>query len=290
MNDQGKYLKVKSVLDIDWSRPLWEQLAPILKGGPDPTKSQADLRACRARVPELTNQLFEGIFPADNVITAVQKNHGVHKIHMREAAAWVLNGTHWFSVLQQPMMVIVWCHDWEDASKFQYLMQILQAHYGDFVPRCQIFMYDDSKVYGPVAQWQEPTTVWDGTPVIGFMAETFLDDLSTIGFKDFNPMWAFPTTSVNQCWEAMTFGMPPWHVGKNPEVNRLKAKEALQSQSPIAAFKACNILQARALHAARLFFQVVTLREKRRSGPTAAAPRHGHIAINGNMQHSMQIN
>ena len=244
MNDQGMYLRVKSVRDIDWSRPLWEQLAPVLKGGPDPTKSQADLCALRAKVPELTNYLFDGIFPADNVITAVQKSHGVHKIHMREAAAWVLNGTHWFSVLQQPMMIIVWCHDWEDASKFQYLMQILQAQFGDYVPRYQIFMFDDSKVYGPCTQWQEPTTVWDGTPVIGFMAETFLDDLSTIGFKDFNPMWTFPTTSVNQCWDALTFGMPPWHVGKNADVNKLKAKEALQSQSPIAAFKACNMLQA----------------------------------------------
>ena len=96
MNDQGKYLKVKSTLDIDWSTPLWEQLAPVLKGGPDPTKSQADLRAIRAKVPELTNSLFDGIFPADNEITVVQKSHGVHKIHMREAAAWVLNGTHWF--------------------------------------------------------------------------------------------------------------------------------------------------------------------------------------------------
>ena len=75
-------------------------------------------------------------------------------------------------------------------------------------------MYDDSKVYGPFPQWQEPTTIWDGTPVLGFMAETFLDDLSTVGFKDFNPMWTFPTTSVNQSWDAMTFGMPPWHVGK----------------------------------------------------------------------------
>ena len=100
MNDRGKYIKVKSVLDIDWSRPLWEQLAPVLKGGPDPTKSQAELSARRAQVPELTNQLFERIFPRDNVITVVQKNHGVHKIHMREVAAWVLNGTHWFSVLQ----------------------------------------------------------------------------------------------------------------------------------------------------------------------------------------------
>ena len=65
---------------------------------------------------------------------------------------------------------------------------------------------------------------------------------STIGFKDFNPMWTFPTTSVNQCWEPMTFGMAPWHLSEN--VDKQKSKEALQSQSPIAAFKACNIIQA----------------------------------------------
>ena len=244
MNDQGKYLRVKSNRDIDWSKPLWEQLAPVLKGGPDPSKSQSELRAKRAKVPELTNVLFNGIFPADNVITAVQKNHGVHKIHMSEPAAWVLNGTHWFSLLQQPMMIVIWCQDWEDASKFQYLMQILQAHYDDYVPRYQILMFDDSKIYGPCLQWQEPTTIWDGTPVLGFMAETFLDDLSTVGFKDFNPMWTFPTTSVNQCWDALTFGMPPWHIGNNDEINQSKAKDALQSQSPIAAFKATNMLQA----------------------------------------------
>ena len=57
-------------------------------------------------------------------------------------------------------------------------------------------------------------------------------------------MWTFPTTSVNQCWDPMTFGMSPWHVGEDADVNRQKAKEALQSQSPIAAFKACNMLQA----------------------------------------------
>ena len=236
-------LAIRSVLDIDWSRPLSEQLAPVLKGGPDPTKSQDELRARRAQVPELSNHLFDGIFPKDNVITVEQKSHGVHKIHLREAAAWVLNGTHWFSTLQQPMMIIVWCHNWEDASKFQYLMQILQAHFHDFVPPYQIFMYDHD-IYGSFPQWQEPSTVWDGTPVIGFMAETLLDDLSTVGFKDFNPMWTFPTTSVNQCWDAMTFGMPPWHVGKDADLNKSKAKEAFQSQSPIAAFEACNMLQA----------------------------------------------
>ena len=68
----------------------------------------------------------------------------------------------------------------------------------------------------------------------------YLDDLQTVGFKDFNPIWSFPTTSVNQNWEAMTFGMPPWHLVSETE----RYKEALMSQSPIAAFKACNLLQA----------------------------------------------
>ena len=194
-NEKGLYVRVRSTRDIDWSKPLWEQLAPVLKGGPHPNKSQAELRAARAKVPDMSNLIFNGIYPADNVITAVQKNYGVHKIHMSEPAAWVLNGTHWFSLLDQPMMIVIWCHNWEDASKFQYLTQILQAHYGDFVPRYQILMFDDSKIYGPCLQWQEPSTIWDGTPVMGFMAETFLDDLSSIGFKDFNPMWTYPTYS-----------------------------------------------------------------------------------------------
>ena len=118
-------------------------------------------------------------------------------------------------------------------------MQILQVHFGDFVPRYQIFMFDDSKIYGSIQQWQEPTTIWDGKPVLGFMAETFLDYLSVIGFRDFNPMWTFPTTSVNQCWEPITFGMAPWHICE--DVDNQKSKEALQSPSPLAAFKAVVI-------------------------------------------------
>ena len=207
VTENGKIKKVRSVTDIQWKYPLHEQLEPNLKGGPRSTTSPEELRVLRAKIPELSKHIFDGLFPADNVITAVQKNHGVHKIHMSEVATWVLNATHWFSLLEQPMMVIVWCHNWEDASKFQYLMQILQVHFRDYVPRYQIFMFDDSKIYGSIKQWQEPTTVWDGKPVLGFMAEMFLDDLSTIGFKDFNPMWTFPTTSVNQCWEPITLGM-----------------------------------------------------------------------------------
>ena len=221
--------------DIDWAHPLYEQLEPVLKGGPRSTTSQAELRLLRAQIPKLTKHLFDGLFPADNVITTVQKNHGVHKIHMSEVATWVFNATHWFSLLDQPTMVIVWCHNWEDASKFQYLMRILQVHYGDFVPRYQIFMFDLSKIYGSIKRWQEPNTIWDGKPVLGFMAETCLDDLSVIGFKDFNPMWTFPTTSANQCWEPITFGMAPWHICE--DVDKQKSKEALQSPSPLAAFK-----------------------------------------------------
>ena len=119
-------------------------------------------------------------------------------------------------------------------------MQILQVTLGDNIPRCQIFVKQEDEVDKLVQHWQQPTTLWDGRPVIGFMAETYLDDLRTIGFKHFNPMWNFPTTSVNQNWEPMSFGMAPWHVVDATE----RSKDALVSQSPIVAFKSCNMLQA----------------------------------------------
>ena len=140
---------------------------------------------------------------------------------MSEVAAWVLNATHWFSLLKQPMMIVIWCDDWSDASRFQYLMQILQVQFQDYVPKCHIFDKAET-VDKPIQTWHEPTTLRDGQPVLGFMAETFLDDLQTIGFKDFNPMWTFPTTSVNQCWEPMTFGMAPWHLSEH--VDKQKSK------------------------------------------------------------------
>ena len=59
LNDKGLYIRVKSNRDIDWSKPLWEQLAPVLKGGPSPSKSYEELRTIRAKVPELTNVLLQ---------------------------------------------------------------------------------------------------------------------------------------------------------------------------------------------------------------------------------------
>ena len=124
-------------------------------------------------------------------------------------------------------MIVTWCRDWSDAAKLQYLMQILQVDFQDYVPRYHVFVEREENVDKLVQHWQQPTTILDGQPVIGFMAETYLDDLSTVGFKDFNPMWSFPTTSVNQNWEAMTFGMPPWCLVSDSD----RHKEALHDES-----------------------------------------------------------
>ena len=34
VTEHGKFKKIRSVTDIDWGRPLYEQLEPNLKGGP----------------------------------------------------------------------------------------------------------------------------------------------------------------------------------------------------------------------------------------------------------------
>ena len=236
----GKYKTIWSATDIDWTRPLYEQLEPNLTGGPRASTTFDDLCMLRAKIPRLSRNMFYEIFPHGNIIRVVQKSHGEH--HVKKVAAWVLSAAHWYALLKQPMMVVVWCHDWIDASKFQYLMQILQVKFQDYVPKYHIFVDDAESVNLPIQTWHEPTTLWDGQPVLGFMAETYLDDLPVVGFKAFNPMWTFPTTSVNRRWEPMTFEMAPWHLSEN--VDKQKSKEALQSQSPIAAFKACNVMQS----------------------------------------------
>ena len=240
----------------------------------------------RKQIPRLDNRHFNEIYPSDNVIRVVQKSHGVHEVKMPEVATWVLNATHWFSLLKQPMMIVIRRRDWSDASKFQYLMQILQVQFQDYVPKYHIFVDQEDNVDKLIQYWQEPTTLWDGQPVLGFMAETYLDNLPTVGFKDFNPMWSFLTTSVNQCWEPMTFGMAPWHLSEHAE--KSKSKEALQSQSPIAAFKACNVIQAIGIAYSKIVLPVVTPRVNPGIGPTA--PPHGTTHIHGNIQQSMQIN
>ena len=115
------------------------------------------------------------------------------------------------------------------------------------------------------------------------MAETYLDDLKTVGFKHINPMWTFPTTSVNQIWEPMTFGMAPWHIVDATE----RSKDALVSQSPIVAFKSCNMLQA-----LRTVYSKIVLPSSDSKGESkgrTTVPRHGTFHMNGSMEQNMQI-
>ena len=65
VTENGKYRKIRSVTDIDWRRPLHEQLEPNLKGGPRSSRTPADLSMLRAKIPKLTKHLFDGLFPAD---------------------------------------------------------------------------------------------------------------------------------------------------------------------------------------------------------------------------------
>ena len=134
-SDSGKIKVVRSSTDIDWTRPLHKQLEPNLKGGPRESTTFDDLCMLRSRIPKLSLDQFDDIYPSDNIIRVVQKSHGVHQVKMSEVAAWVLSATHWYALLKQPMMVVIWCRDWNDASRFQYLMQILQVQFHDYVPK-----------------------------------------------------------------------------------------------------------------------------------------------------------
>ena len=128
---QGRKIQyVQSPVDITWDFPLHEQLEPQLSGGPDPAKTQTDLRAIRRQIPKMTEQNFKDIFPGDeqSTITVVLQNYSRHYVQLQEAATWILNAVQWFSVLEQPMVVVIRCRDWEDAAKFQYMMQILQVN------------------------------------------------------------------------------------------------------------------------------------------------------------------
>ena len=64
VTENGKYRTIRSVTDIDWSRPLYEQLEPNLKGGPRSSRTSADLSMLRAKIPKLTKQLLDGLFPS----------------------------------------------------------------------------------------------------------------------------------------------------------------------------------------------------------------------------------
>ena len=108
---KSKYKRyIKSPSDIDWNYRLKDQLEPQLTGGPDPKKTFEELCFLRNRIPKMNDEGFDKIFPGTEhcILCAAQKTGARHFIHMLEAASWIINGTHWFSVLKQPMMIIIW--------------------------------------------------------------------------------------------------------------------------------------------------------------------------------------
>ena len=61
MTEEGKYRTIRSSTDIDWARPLHEQLEPNLKGGPRSSTTFEDLCMLRAKIPKLSKQVFNEI-------------------------------------------------------------------------------------------------------------------------------------------------------------------------------------------------------------------------------------
>ena len=119
-------------------------------------------------------------------------------------------------------------------------MQMLQVQVDDCIPRWQIFVEQEETVDNQLVHWQSPSTIWEGRPVLGFMAETHLRDLKTVGFKNFNPTWSFQLLQSIKLGIKVTFGMPAYHLTDDTEHD----KDALVSQSPIVVFKAATVLQA----------------------------------------------
>ena len=94
----------------------------------------------------------------------------------------------------------------------------------------------------------------------------------------------FQLLSVSPNWEPMTFGMPPWHLV--PETDRYK--EALVSQSPIAAFKACNMFQALGIAYSKIVLPSGD--SKGESKNRTYCPTTWNYSTRGSMQQNMQIN
>ena len=157
-------------------------------------------------------------------------------------------GIQWFNTRKQPVMIVVWTQGWlarikQSSSTCYLLLQGLQCHY---IPKWQIFVERDDDFPTMILKWKYPSTMWDGQPVLGFVAESDFkdaqgDSLQEVSFADFNPMWSFPPTAVKSNYDNITFGMDASHLllRSNPP----HAKDALTAQSPIVVFKASTVLQ-----------------------------------------------
>ena len=133
----------------------------------------------RKKIPVLTEEVFYELFGSYSASTIEVLNHktGARRyFELKDAAAWILTCTQCFNTLEQPMMIVVWTKDWPDATKFQYLLQILKQTFKDYIPKWQIIFEPCDDFPTLILKWRHPSTVWEGHPVLGFMAETDFRD------------------------------------------------------------------------------------------------------------------
>ena len=88
---------VRSPADIQWNRPLDQQLEPQLSGEPSGKMSFEDQKALRMRVPKLDEKTFKDVFPGKehSKITVVNQITGAHHYVDLQEAAWIPNGIHY---------------------------------------------------------------------------------------------------------------------------------------------------------------------------------------------------
>ena len=120
----------------------------------------------------------------------------------------------------------------------------------------QILVGRDDDFPRMILKWRYPSTVWDGNPVLGFMAESDFTDgqgkpLQEVRFADVKPMWSYPPTAVSSNYDSIAFGMGASHLRKDPP----HAKDALTAQSPIVVVKAATVLQSFGIIASRILLQ-----------------------------------
>ena len=196
--NQKRISQVKLPKDIDWAQSM-SSFGHSFQVYPTSGKPESEFRELRKKIPLLTEDVFYELFHSYQASTIEVVN---------------------------PMMIVVWTKDWPDAAKFQYLLQILEVTVKDYIPKWQIAVEQDDDFPTMILKLRYPSTVWDGHPVLGFMAETDFKDgqgnyLTEVSFADFNPMWSFPPTSVKSNYDNITFGMDPSHLRSDPHIQRM---------------------------------------------------------------------
>ena len=89
---------------------------------------------------------------------------------------------------------------------------------------------------------QFPSTVLTGTPVLGFMAETDLDNLQVVGFKHFNPMWSFPSTSAAQNWDPIAHSECQLGISKMIQYMSKRCSSVAESNCSLQSVNSAPVL------------------------------------------------